>query len=336
MEQVLTKEEKNKKRKIKIILIAGIVIIIAIAGFLLADDIPVKGNIKDQAGTLVLVNKEYHLSSNYVPEGLVVPDVKMIVNIDDENRMREDAAAALEILFKEASEQGITLYCESGYRSYQMQKDIYKYNEKQFGKDNASKYTALPGQSEHQTGLCMDITNLDHVDDENDKALGESKEGIWLKDNAHQYGFILRYPENKTDITGYNYEPWHFRYVGVEVATKIYEKDIALEEYFTEAMTAEDIVRDYIPKPFDPVVNGDTLEYPGRWKGNVWPGTSQGMEKDGWVLYDAMGAVKYYENEINGQKYKISASVTEKGGPEEKDATTLIKFSLVKESAVKP
>ena len=122
----------------------------------------------------------------------------------------------------------------------------------------------------------------------------------------------------------------------MEAATKISEKDITLEEYFTEAITADDIVRDYIPKPFDPVVNGDTLEYPGKWKGNVWPGTSQEMEKDGWVLYDAMGAVKYYENEINGQNYKISASVTERGGPEEKDATTIIKFSLVKESAVKP
>lgn len=321
-----------KRTKKKVIIFVGIVVIIAAAWILFSDDIPVKGNIDDEKDTLVLINKEYYLSSNYIPDELVVPDIKTIKNIDDENRMREDAAKALEALFNAALKDGIVLYLESGYRSYQMQKDIYEYIKQEKGEEYVSKYVGVPGHSEHQTGLSADITNIDHVDDANDKALGKSKEGIWLKDNAHRYGFILRYPEDKTDITGYNYEPWHFRYVGVDAAIKIYEGDNVLEKFFDGAISVDDIIREYIPKPFDPVVNFDTLEYRGRWKGNVWPGTSQEMEKEGWTQYDAMGAVKYYEKDINGKKYRISVTITEKGGPEEKDATTIIRFGLIKEN----
>jgi len=97
----------------------------------------------------------------------------------------------------------------------------------------AAKYVALPGQSEHQTGLAMDVTS-ESANWGLSNNFGETNEGKWLKDNCYKYGFILRYPEGKEDITGYNYEPWHIRYVGKKVSTYIYTNNITLEEFFSE------------------------------------------------------------------------------------------------------
>ena len=98
------------------------------------------------------------------------------------------------------------------------------------GYDNAMMYSAKPRHSEHETGLAFDIGGADQALWLKD-AFEATEEGIWLKENAHRFGFILRYPKGKTDITGYIYEPWHFRYIGIEDARKIYELDITLEEY---------------------------------------------------------------------------------------------------------
>jgi hypothetical protein len=97
--------------------------------------------------------------------------------------------------------------------------------------------------------------------------------------------------------------------------------------------SSEDIIRDYMPKCFDPVINADTMEYPGHWKGNIWPGVSQEMEKAGWEMYDAMGSSKYYEREISGKTYRITVTISERGGPEEKEATTLLKIGFIKDDA---
>ena len=121
--------------------------------------------------------------------------------------------------------EGIILIGSSGYRSYKSQREIYMRDLSSKGEEYVSSYVAVPGSSEHQTGLAMDITN------EANWITGESVEAQWLRDNCHRFGFILRYPEGKEHITGKAYEPWHLRYVGKKAAEEIYTQGLALEEY---------------------------------------------------------------------------------------------------------
>ena len=116
----------------------------------------------------------------------------------------------------------------SSYRSYKDQDEIYK-SFKTVSLQYADSYAARPGFSEHQTGLALDITSLEH---KSQKEFKESVEYKWLKDNCYKYGFILRYPENKEHITGYNTESWHFRYVGNEAAKIIHDENITFDEYY--------------------------------------------------------------------------------------------------------
>lgn len=171
----------------------------------------------------VCVNKNRSIDDNYEPNDLVLPNVRAMSSTS-QLYMREEAASALEKLFKGAENEGYYLYAVSGYRSYNTQKSIY---------NPYSGYSAAPGTSEHQLGLAMDVS-LSKYAGNLYVEFGDSKEGIWLKKNAHKYGFIIRYLEGKEDITGYKYEPWHIRYVGKELATELYEKGITLEEYYGE------------------------------------------------------------------------------------------------------
>lgn len=123
-----------------------------------------------------------------------------------------------------AAGEGLSIWVGSGYRSYQDQEIIYANYVAADGADKADTYSARPGFSEHQTGLVIDCNTI------ND-AFGETAEAAWLAEHAHEYGFIIRYPKGKEDITGYKYEPWHIRYVGSEVATKLYKSGQCLEEY---------------------------------------------------------------------------------------------------------
>jgi len=134
------------------------------------------------------------------------------------------AQAALEKLQAGAKAEGVTLSLVSGYRSYETQQRIYNNYVTSRGVKYADTISARPGHSEHQTGLAFDIGNLNTT-------FGNTTGGIWLKENCHKYGFIIRYLKGKEDITGYSYEPWHIRYVGVEIATEIMSKNITLEEY---------------------------------------------------------------------------------------------------------
>ncbi|WP_053366843.1 M15 family metallopeptidase [Bacillus sp. FJAT-27245] len=191
--------------------------------------------IQNPDNILVLVNKEYSLPVDYRPNDLVKPDIAFSFGEQDleKSLIREEAARAIEAMFRKAKEENIELYAVSGFRSYDRQNNLFDAEVKKSGADIATQAVALPGQSEHQTGLTMDIasksTNLNLTEE-----FGETPEGKWLAANAHKFGFILRYPKGKESITQYQYEPWHFRYVGVEAAATMYENGWTLEEFFQQ------------------------------------------------------------------------------------------------------
>lgn len=181
-------------------------------------------------GSLFLVNRDYTLSSSYVPEDLVKPNVKMT---NGNITMRKEAAIALESMFQAArEEENLTLVAVSGYRSYGQQSAIFDRKVKKVGKKEAMLLVAPPGSSEHQLGLAMDLganrnTSLTET-------FYDTPEGKWVAENCHRFGFIIRYRQEWTEITGYAYEPWHVRYVGAEHAKRIHELDIPLEYYIAQ------------------------------------------------------------------------------------------------------
>lgn len=188
--------------------------------------------VKNADSIYVLVNKHNSLPSNYIPSDLVIPNIKFSFSGENEKKyLRKEAASALEDLFQNAKKDNITLAGVSGYRSYKRQQTIFSYWANKEGAENANKFSARPGESEHQTGLAIDVS-CSAINYKLQEKLGALKEGIWLKDNAHKYGFIIRYPKDKTNITEYNYEPWHIRYVGKDIATYIYENNLTLEEFY--------------------------------------------------------------------------------------------------------
>ncbi len=142
-----------------------------------------------------------------------------------------EAKEAKDKMLADAKKAGFILDAFSGYRSYDYQKTLYENYVARDGQDAADRYSARPGYSEHQTGLVYDIGEVGKESLWLTETFGETEAGRWLRDHAHHYGFIMRYPQGKEDITGYMYESWHFRYVGVEVATTIFEQQSTLEEY---------------------------------------------------------------------------------------------------------
>ena len=185
---------------------------------------------QDPTDTLILVNKNNKAPA--VPVTLVKPDVQPTREAVSENiYMRPEAAAALEDLFEAAAQDGITLYATSGYRSYSTQKAIFERKLERMDEKQANASVAKPGYSEHQTGLAMDIEGETTKGTGLTEVFGESPEGIWTAEHCAEYGFIIRYPKGKTNITGYIYEPWHIRYVGKEAAAEITELGVTFEEY---------------------------------------------------------------------------------------------------------
>lgn len=181
----------------------------------------------------VLVNKKRNLPNDYVPADLVkLSEVPTVLENPEVNQLRSAAYEALKELFKAANEEeGYELYARSGYRSYNTQTSLYSSYVDSYGQKAADKYSAKPGQSEHQTGLSIDIT-CEAMNLKLDDTFGDTEEGKWVQENAHRFGYIIRYPKDKEDITGYMYEPWHIRYLGEELATNVYESGLTLEEYF--------------------------------------------------------------------------------------------------------
>lgn len=179
----------------------------------------------------VLVNKHFVLPKDYKPSDLVYPNVPFLFKEKNEKRkMRNEAAKALENLFAGAKKDGIYLAGVSAYRSYSTQKLLFDLYVRLYGEKKARTFVAVPGASEHQTGLAIDVSGIDGKCAAQDCFAG-SKEAKWLAQHAAEYGFIIRYPKGKESITGYQYEPWHIRYVGTKIAKEIARKGITLEEY---------------------------------------------------------------------------------------------------------
>lgn len=155
---------------------------------------------------ILIANKTYPLPSTYNPG------------------VNPAANAALQAMFADAKLEGLSLFVRSGFRSYSTQKSLYNKYVKRDGVAAADRYSARPGHSEHQTGLAFDINKAD-------SSFAGSPEATWLAANCHKYGFIIRYPAGKEAVTGYIYEPWHVRYLGVETATAVFESGLCLEEY---------------------------------------------------------------------------------------------------------
>ena len=170
-------------------------------------------------GQLMLVNGHHYLDEQFKPNNLVT--VKKTCSY--ENQKADSAAVDAFMTMQQACKQqtGAQLMVNSAYRAYQDQIATYKRNDK--------RYVAHPGHSEHQTGLAIDATSLQHPEK---WSFGKSKEGVWMRENCHKYGFILRYPEKQSQLLGYSYEPWHLRYVGVETATRIHDEGITFDEYY--------------------------------------------------------------------------------------------------------
>lgn len=183
----------------------------------------------------VIVNKQRSLPEGYEPDDLVEPNVPFSFDGPHEKRhMRKEAAEALEKLFAGAKADDIELRAVSGYRSYQRQVSIYNNNVKTKGQEYTDRVSSVPGHSEHQTGLAIDVSSPS-VGNAIEEVFGTSKEGQWLAEHAAEYGFIIRYPKGEEAITGYVYEPWHIRYVGTDLAPDIVKSGLTLEEYFDEA-----------------------------------------------------------------------------------------------------
>ncbi len=189
--------------------------------------------IKNPHDQLVLVNKNNQLSEDFIPRNLVLLDEKYATK---DKYLQKEAAIAFESLSRDAGILGYKIIATSTYRNYKYQEELYNYYVKEKGKEYADNCSARPGHSEHQTGLAVDVMGSNNDYDK----FEESNEFDWMKSNAHLYGFILRYPKDKTNITGFKYEPWHYRYVGVNVAKIIYNEDLTLEEYIDKYVKKKD------------------------------------------------------------------------------------------------
>lgn len=167
-------------------------------------------------GRVLVINKSYAVGPSYYPANMItVPGGEQLV---------EDVYAAFSKMQQDAAAEGLNLYIPSGYRTYETQNRLYNNYCSRDGKAAADTYSARPGHSEHHSGLCFDLNSIDD-------SFADTAEGKWVAANCHKYGFVIRYPKSKEAQTGYKYEPWHLRYLGIDFATNLYENDLCLEEY---------------------------------------------------------------------------------------------------------
>lgn len=181
---------------------------------------------------LMLVNQSHPMEDGYVPE---------LANIDDAHQVDARVLEPLQNMLKAASDEGYSLYVCSAYRSVDRQKELFNESMIDYVNQGMTYYEAAiemaksiawPGESEHATGLAMDIVSSDYAG--LDEKQGETDDQKWLMEHCYEYGFILRYPKDKSEDTGIIYEPWHYRYVGVEAALAIRDQGVTLEEYLNE------------------------------------------------------------------------------------------------------
>ncbi|MEI8216674.1 MAG: M15 family metallopeptidase [Eubacteriales bacterium] len=183
---------------------------------------------------LILANKTNELAQNYKPSDLSRVNAYASGRDDSTRYMRKEASDSMNKMLEDVKASGMDIVITTAYRSYNLQKIIFENNVKKSGSiEEANKTSAKPGQSEHQTGLAADLSSS-KLDFELDTKFGELDEGKWISENSWKYGFILRYPKDKTEITGYSYEPWHVRYVGKEFAKFIKDNNLTLEEFILQ------------------------------------------------------------------------------------------------------
>jgi D-alanyl-D-alanine carboxypeptidase len=177
-----------------------------------------------------LVNQAYPIRSDYVPDDLVVPNVTN----NDNQELRSEAAGKLEEMFAAAQDQNIYLKLVSGYRDYTLQTSLYNTYVNKYGAAYANMLDDHPGASEHQLGLAADI-GWYNGQCEIQSCFATYPQYTWLEENSYLYGWIIRYPEGKQEVTKIIYSPWHFRYVGIEEATKIHDSGLTMEEYYNRS-----------------------------------------------------------------------------------------------------
>lgn len=180
-----------------------------------------------------IVNKQRPIAdADYAPGELVAPNIKLRwAPIAESMQVSKTIAPSLEEMYKASQAAGFDLMLISGYRSAATQKELYDGYVSQHGQQEADRFSARPGTSEHQTGLVVDLGRSDK-NCELETCFGETAEGKWLAEHAHEHGFIIRYPQGKEAIVGYQYEPWHLRYVGKELAAELYKNKQTMEEFF--------------------------------------------------------------------------------------------------------
>ncbi|MGO1548520.1 MAG: M15 family metallopeptidase [Nesterenkonia sp.] len=182
----------------------------------------------------VLANRQNPLEPvDYAPTDLVYPEVPFY-GPESAMQVRQEAGAALEELFAAGDAQGMHLGLVSAYRSFEYQQQIYSQRHAEVGTEATDLYMSRPGYSEHQTGLATDVISIANPDCMLGECFAATPEGQWVAENAHEHGFVIRYLEGMEDTTGYPYEPWHLRYVGVETAQEVYEAGLTLEEYWDQ------------------------------------------------------------------------------------------------------
>lgn len=171
----------------------------------------------------LIVNKTYSVPADYQP---IDPEEK-VTGDRCIQCLEKEVMSAFQLMKSDATSVGLNIYIASGYRSYRYQNTLYNNYSAVSGVEGADTYSARPGHSEHQTGLCFDLNSVDD-------SFATTNEGRWIQENAYLYGFIIRYPKGKEEITGYQYESWHLRYVGKELAKELYQDGnwLTLEEYY--------------------------------------------------------------------------------------------------------
>ena len=190
-------------------------------------------SLDDPASPWVIVNKQRPLNpADYVPD-LVIPSVGLrLPSSNPEMQVSKQAAPALEDMFAAAKKDGIDMIVASAYRSYSLQVSVYGAEVKNNGQQQADRESARPGHSEHQTGLAIDV-GVPSRDCEVEQCFADLPAGKWVAANAYKYGFVLHYGKNQESVTGYTYEPWHLRYVGIDLSTEIHsQNNPPLETFF--------------------------------------------------------------------------------------------------------
>ncbi len=182
--------------------------------------------INDTFSTDMIINKYNSVSEDFEPKNLTKIPSEYCKDQTEEEYLSKEALNAFIEMVDAAKAEGYKLLANSAYRSYQDQNEVYQTYYNLYGENYVKKYAAKPGFSEHQTGLSLDVASA------NSNIFEESKEFRWMRVNSYKYGFVLRFPKNKADITGFKYEAWHYRYVGKDIAKYMYENNLTFDEYY--------------------------------------------------------------------------------------------------------